>query len=172
MRPLTPLAIAILIPLVVASQCCALEKRLESKYPKEVDGDVLWVPSGHEGSKKIVVWRKPTGELMVYADPARTYQDATDYGISENRLFTVITRYVEVTKNPLDSPRTVFGWRNPWNRMKYPNRIFKEQQGKEGLLEIFTNGNGGYMIVITLIEDSSLKVWPPRVREEASNQDG
>jgi hypothetical protein len=163
MRPLT---VILLIPLILAASCNALHPRKKhGNMPSVVDGTVLWCPDEYRGAEKIVVWRTHDGGLMVYAGPEYTYQDATDRGISENRTYAVVTRWIEVSRSPLKKPNTGFGWRNPWTRTRYPDLIFREGQGQK-TLEIFSNGNGGYLIVITVIDDESLRVYPPIAGEQ------
>lgn len=161
MRSLVVMAI---IPIVLFGSCNALQPR--GKMPQVVDGDVLWVPREYEGTKKIVVWRSYEGELMVFAGPEYTYQDATDVGISANRKYSITTRWIFVTKNPIPNPMSGYGWRNPWMRARYTDLIFREGQGERGTLEIFSNGNGGYMVVVTVIGGAELPVYPPREKQE------
>ena len=154
------LIILVLVPALLFGSCNALQPR--RKMPTVVDGDVLWVPNEYQGQRKIVVWRNYEGRLMVFAGPEYTYQDATDVGISANRSYSITTRWIFVSKNPLEGAKTEYGWRNPWMRSRYPDLIFREGQGERGTLEIFSNGAGGYMVVVTVIGDADLPIYPPR----------
>jgi hypothetical protein len=111
-------------------------------------GTAIWYPQRHGGTELAAIIQLASGGYDVRVDPKRVYQNARLFGTMRDGS-PIAVQYIEVRAGlAKEHASNGVGFRNDFSIREYPV-LETYVEDRSSAVEVWTNGNGGYLFVIT-----------------------